>query len=142
MAKKSPSKQTEKKARQNEQKKPDASKKRRLAVSKEIKRLNEIYQDLPPERLEANESLIRDAADLRIRIVETQEDLNVNGYDTMFQQTIDVAPYERERPAAKRLIALQKNLLAIVKELNTHLPKPDQKPKEESDGFDEFVNDR
>ena len=117
-------------------------KKRKTVISKEIQRLRKIYQDLPSERLNAAESLIQDAADLRVRIIETQEDLNLNGYDTMFQQTIDVAPYERERPAAKRLIMLQKNLLAIMKELNTHLPKPDRKPKEGDDGFDAFVNDR
>jgi len=123
---------------------PSASRKnaRKKAIDVEVERLLKIYADIQPEKLNSAQALINDVADLRVRINETKEDLDNNGYDNMFQQSVDVLPYERERPAARRLIALQKNLLAIMKELNSYLPKAETKKAEKDDGFEKFVGDK
>jgi hypothetical protein len=61
----------------------------------------------------------------------------------MFSQSPDQEPYERERPQARRYIAMNKNYQSIMKQLGDRLPKVEAPTKEpESDGFDEFARER
>jgi hypothetical protein len=109
-------------------------------VSKEIKRLKRIYKDLPKDTLMVVEGLIVEAADLRIRLEDIRKDLDEKGYDEMFSQSESQEPYERERPQARRYIAMNKNYQSIMKQLGDYLPKPEPKKKDEKgDGFEEFV---
>lgn len=111
-------------------------------VKKEVARLRRIYKDLPEDTLMVVEGLIEEAADLRIRLEDIRKDLDEKGYDEMFSQSPDQEPYERERPQARRYISMNKNFQSIMKQLGDYIPKPDNKPKEKDDGFDNFVMDR
>lgn len=109
-------------------------------VKKEISRLKRIYKELPKDTLLVVEGLIVEAAELRVRLEDIREDLDENGYDELFSQSPDQEPYERERPQARRYIAMNKNYQSIMKQLGDHLPKPEpKKKKDESDGFEEFA---
>lgn len=109
-------------------------------VKKEIQRLKRIYKDLPKDTLMVVEGLIVEAADLRIRLEDIREDLDINGYDEMFSQSEHQEPYERERPQARRYIAMNKNFQSIMKQLGDYIPKPEpKKTGEQDDGFDAFV---
>jgi len=112
-------------------------------VKKEIRRLKRIYKDLPKDTLMVVEGLIVEAADLRIRLEDIREDLDLNGYDEMFSQSEQQEPYERERPQARRYIAMNKNYQSIMKQLGDYIPKPEPKKKGDGDdGFDAFVNSK
>jgi hypothetical protein len=114
-----------------------------VRVNKEIKRLKRIYKDLPKDCLMVVEGLIVEAADLRIRLEDIRKDLDEHGYDEMFSQSDNQDPYERERPQARRYIAMNKNYQSIMKQLGDYIPKPEPKKKEQAgDGFEEFVMNR
>lgn len=110
---------------------------RKKRFSAELKRLNKIFAHVDPKRFHAVEALIQTAADLRVRIEEARQDIDENGYVEAFQQKQDFQAYERERPVVKRLNAMEKNLITVIKELVSYLPKEVQETI--SDGFDEFV---
>lgn len=111
-------------------------------VKKEINRLKRMYKDLPKDTLAIVQGLIVEAADLRIRLEDIREDLDLNGYDEMFSQSPDQEPYERERPQARRYIAMNKSYQSITKQLGDYIPKPEPKKKEGDDGFDSFLTKR
>ncbi|WP_342510564.1 hypothetical protein MKY34_11245 [Sporosarcina sp. FSL K6-1522] len=112
-------------------------------VKKETNRLKRIYKELPKDTLMVVEGLIVEAADLRVRLEDVRLDLDLNGYDEMFSQSPDQEPYERERPQARRYIAMNKSYQSIMKQLGDYLPKPEPKKKGEGDdGFEAFVNKR
>ncbi|MFB4347723.1 hypothetical protein AVT_02550 [Bacillus tropicus] len=111
-------------------------------VKKEVNRLKRIYKEMPKDTLMVVEGLIVEAADLRVRLEDIRKDLDENGYDEMFSQSENQEPYERERPQARRYISMNKNYQSIMKQLGDYVPKIPPKPKENSDGFDEFVNGR
>lgn len=108
-------------------------------VRKEYLRLKKIYRTLPKDTLVVVEGLIHEAADLRIRLEDIRLDLDENGYDEMFTQSKDQDPYPRERPQARRYIAMNKSYQTIMKQLGDYIPKPEHKKKPEDDGFDAFV---
>lgn len=107
-------------------------------VDKEIKRIRRIYKELPKDTLMVVEGLIVEAADLRVRLEDIRKDLDENGYDEMFSQSENQDPYERERPQARRYIAMNKNYQSIMKQLGDYIPKKTSK-KEDDDGFEDFV---
>lgn len=111
-------------------------------VKKEINRLKRMYKDLPKDTLAIVQGLIVEAADLRIRLEDIRDDLDLNGYDEMFSQSPDQEPYERERPQARRYIAMNKSYQSITKQLGDYIPKPEPKKKDDGDGFDEFLTRR
>ncbi len=108
-------------------------------VNKEIRRLKRIYKELPKDTLMVVEGLIVEAADLRVRLEDIRKDLDENGYDEMFSQSENQEPYERERPAARRYIAMNKSYQTIMKQLGDYIPKKTVESKEKDDGFDDFV---
>lgn len=109
-------------------------------VKKEVNRLKRIYKTLPKDTLMVVEGLIHEAADLRVRLEIIRLDLDENGYDEMFSQSETQEPYERERPAARRYISMNKSYQTIMKQLGDYIPKPPPKPdKKEDDGFDSFA---
>lgn len=109
-------------------------------VKKEVNRLKRIYKTLPKDTLMVVEGLIHEAADLRIRLEIIRLDLDENGYDEMFSQSDTQEPYERERPAARRYISMNKSYQTIMKQLGDYIPKPAPKAeKEKDDGFESFA---
>ena len=110
-------------------------------VSKEIKRLRQIFKDMPKDNLDMVDGLIVEAADLRVRLEDIRKDLDINGYDEMFSQSENQEPYERERPQSRRYISMNKSYQSIMKQLGDYIPKKTE-PKEVDDGFDDFVKRR
>lgn len=112
-------------------------------VQLEVARLKKIFNELPEDTLTVVEGLIIEAADMRIRLEDIRKDLDENGYDEMFSQSEHQEPYERERPQARRYVALNKNFQSIMKQLGDYIPKPDPKNKDdEDDKLDELLNRR
>lgn len=112
-------------------------------VMKEYRRLKKEFKDLPKPILNILEGTISRAADLRVRLEDIAKDLDENGYDEMFSQSENQEPYERERPGARRLIALDKNYQSTMKLLGDYKQKQlAEQPKEEDDGFNTFLNER
>lgn len=93
---------------------------------KEIRRLNEIYQDLPSNQFAVAQGLIIQAARLRIRLDQLWEDIQEHGETEQFTQSEKTEPYERERPAARLFTATDKNYQAIIKQVNELTP-PEKK---------------
>lgn len=89
----------------------------------ETLRLKRLYKDLPKNRKAVAEGLIIQAARLRVRLNALNEDIEANGMTELFSQSDKTAPYERERPAAALFIKLDKNYLAIIKQLTDMLPE-------------------
>lgn len=91
-------------------------------VKKEINRLKKIYKNLPANQFAVAQGLIVQAARLRISLDDLWADIEKNGRTEMFSQSADTEPYQRERPAAKQFVAIDKNYQAIMKQLNDICP--------------------
>ena len=102
--------------------------------TREYNRLIKLYKKLPPSQLAVAEGLITQAARLRVRLDELNEDIKTNGLTELFSQSEKTDPYERERPASAIFAKLDKNYQAIIKQLNDMLPPPEP----EEDALDEF----
>lgn len=111
-------------------------------IKKEIRRLNRIYKNIPKNEKAVIDGLIRRAAYMRVTLEEMEEDLNTNGYTELFSQSEKLEPYERERPVARLYNAMNKNYQTIMKQLAEFVEKEPTPAKEQSDGFNEFVNGR
>lgn len=93
-----------------------------MTEKSEAARLRRLYKDLPKNRKAVAEGLIIQAARLRVRLNALNEDIEANGMTEKFSQSEKTEPYERERPAAALFIKLDKNYLAIIKQLTEMLP--------------------
>jgi hypothetical protein len=107
-------------------------------ISKEEKRLRRIYKNIGKDQKAIIDGLIQRAAYMRITLEEWEKDIDENGYIEMFTQSEKTDPYERERPVARLYNTMNKNYQSIIKQLTDLVPK--EEPKNEDDGFDEFVN--
>ncbi len=116
----------------------DKTKEGRINV--EIKRLKAIFTKLNTKEKKFLEPLIQRAAYMKIQLEDYEKDLLENGYVEMFSQSDKQAPYERERPVARLYTTLNGNYQKIMKQLSDHIEHVPV--KEESDGFEEFVNSR
>lgn len=116
--------------------------KRELAVDerikKEVLRLKRIYKNIDKDNKAIIDGLIQRAAYMRITLEDWELDIMENGCTEMFTQSLNTPPYERERPVARLYNTMNKNYQSIIKQLSDLVPKPE--PKQEDDGFDEFVN--
>ena len=109
-------------------------------ISKEEKRLRRIYKNIGKDQKAIIDGLIQRAAYMRITLEEWEKDIDENGYIEMFTQSEKTDPYERERPVARLYNTMNKNYQSIIKQLTDLVPK--EEPKNEDDGFDEFVNSK
>ena len=73
---------------------------------------------------------------------QTESRRRKNDWVEKFQQGKDQEPYDRARPQGQTYNAINGNYQKIIKQLDAMLPKEEQKPKEENDGFDAFVSGR
>jgi hypothetical protein len=109
-------------------------------VNEEIKRLKSLYSKIENRHKKLIDGLIQRAAYMRIQLEEYEADLDNGGYVEDFRQSENVEPYERERPVARLYNTMNKNYQSIIKQLTDLLPK--EQPKQESDGFEDFINSR
>jgi hypothetical protein len=119
----------------------DSEKERKTKkVNEEIKRLKSLYSKIENRHKKLIDGLIQRAAYMRIQLEEYEADLDNGGYVEDFRQSENVEPYERERPVARLYNTMNKNYQSIIKQLTDLLPK--EQPKQESDGFEDFINSR
>lgn len=115
--------------------------KRELAVDerikKEVLRLKRIYKNIDKDNKAIIDGLIQRAAYMRVTLEDWELDIMENGCTEMFTQSINTPPYERERPVARLYNTMNKNYQSIIKQLSDLVPKPE--PKQEDDGFDDFL---
>lgn len=98
-------------------------------VRKEFIRLKKIYKNMPPNQFAVTQGLIMQAARLRISLDDLWADIEENGRTEMFSQSAEADPYQRERPAAKQFVAIDKNYQTIMKQLTDLCPASKGKSK-------------
>lgn len=119
----------------------DADKsKREKAVDREVDRLTKNFSKIDGKRRAIIRGLIQRAAFMRVSLDDLEDDLNTNGFTEQFSQG-DQEPYERKRPTAELYNTMNANYQKIVKQLTDLVPR-DEPQKEQSDGFDDFVESR
>jgi len=94
-----------------------------ITVESEVRRLNKIYKNLPPNKFAIAEGLIVEAARQRVLCDEAWRDIQENGRNESFSQSTETEPYERERPAVRQFMNADKNYLAIIKQLDSWTPE-------------------
>ena len=109
-------------------------------IKKEANRLKRIYKNIDKDNKAIIDGLIQRAAYMRVMLEDWEKDILENGYYEMFTQSLTTPPYERERPVTRLYNTMNKNYQSIIKQLSDLVPKPE--PKQEDDGFDDFVNGR
>mgnify|MGYP001025341180 FL=1 len=118
----------------------DLSKEER--IKKEERRLRKIYKDIDKDNKALVDGLIVRAAFMRIMLEDWEGDISEKGPTEMFTQSEKVDPYERERPIVRLYNQMNKNYQSIMAQLSSLVPKPEPKKKDQSDGFEEFINGR
>ena len=108
---------------------------KKITESSEIRRLTEIYKELPPKMLALAQGLIVQAARIRVKLDVLNADIQENGMTELFQQSDKVEPYSRERPEAALFVKLDKNYQAIIRQLQDMVPT--EQPA--SDALDAFM---
>ena len=109
-------------------------------IQKEIRRINTIYSKIGAKEKSAIDGLVKRAAFMRITLEDMEADLDENGFTEMFTQSEKTDPYERERPVARLYNTMNKNYQSIMKQLTEFIER--EPPKQQGDGFDEFVSQR
>lgn len=83
----------------------------------EIKKLDAVFAGIPADKHKVVDGLIVQAARMRVILDELAADIRENGTTELFQQSEKVEPFTRERPQAALFIKVDKNYLAIIKQL-------------------------
>ena len=122
-----------------EKEKKKRAKERKIRA--EIKRLAEIFQKIEQEKKDVTAGLVERAGFMRVWLEELEEDINQNGFTELFSQG-DQKPYLRKRPSADAYNQMNNSYQKIIKQLTDLLPKEDNRPAEDADGFEVFVNGR
>lgn len=95
---------------------------RKVTEKNEIARLKKLYERLPANKFAVAEGLIVQAARYRVMLDNLWKDIEANGQTEAFSQSEKTEPYERERPAMKLYQSVNKEYLAMIKQLNDLLP--------------------
>lgn len=119
----------------------DADKsKREKAVTREVDRLTKNFSKIDGKKRAIIRGLIQRAAFMRVSLDDLEDDLNTNGFTEQFSQG-DQEPYERKRPTAELYNTMNANYQKIIKQLTDLVPR-DEPQREQSDGFEDFVESR
>lgn len=110
-------------------------------IENEVARLSKNYSEIGGKTRAIIRGLIQRAAFMRVSLDELEDDLNTYGFTDWFSQG-DQEPYQRKRPTAELYNTMNANYQKIIKQLTDFLPKEPLEPKEDGDGFDDFVDGR
>lgn len=110
-------------------------------IKDEVERLKKNYAELPDSKKRVAEGLIARAAFMRVELEDLEAYLSENGWTEKFAQG-NQEPYDRARPQGQTYNTMNANYQKIIKQLDSLLPKEDAKPRDEDDGFDDFVGGR
>ncbi len=108
-------------------------------IKSEVKRLNSILRNLDKGAKKVAKSLIENAAFMSITLEDLQNHINLHGVTSEYQNGENQWGTKKS-PEVEIHIAMTKNHTNVMKQLADMLPKTP--PKQEDDGFGEFVNDR
>ncbi len=107
-------------------------------IKNEIKRLDSNLKQIPKKKKLVAKGLIEEAAYMKATMLELKIVIDTYGpMDIMVQGSYSII---REHPALKAYNTTVQRYAAVIKLLTDMIPK--EQPKEESDGFDEFVGSR
>jgi hypothetical protein len=108
-------------------------------IKTEIKRLKTIFSKMSVNTKKVTKSLIENAAFMAITLEDLQVHINKNGVTVEYQNGENQHGTKRS-PEVDVHLSMTKNHNQIMKQLVELIPK--DPPKQESDGFDDFVNSR
>lgn len=107
-------------------------------VKEEIKKLRNIFKDIPEDRKKLVNGLIENAGFMAVLLESLQEDIKVNGYKEKYQNGANQFGYKRSIAADLYQVTI-KNYSGTIKQLSDLLPKSNII---DDDGFDAFVMSR
>jgi len=105
-------------------------------IKKEISRLNTVFRGLDTKTKKVAESLIKNAAFMAITLEDLQETINSEGAVSEYQNGENQWGTKKS-PEVEIYNTMIKNHSTVMKQLSELVPKTP--PKQEDDGFDEFV---
>lgn len=116
-----------------------AKKKKETRISEEMENLTEICEGLTGKKLELALKICDKMAYLKVTIEDCQADMDERGIYEKFQQSDKVDPYDRARPIVQAYQGFTNSYQKYLKQLADLLP---DESKEQSDGFEDFLNRR
>lgn len=98
-------------------------------VADEKKRLENIFDKIPRDKLNIVEGLITQAARLRILLDDNWKDIIENGEYEKFKQSENQIAYDRKRPIVENYDNRDKTYQSIIKQLTDLLPQNERTDK-------------
>lgn len=110
-------------------------------IKAEKRKLAGIYQRLDKKTKKAVDSLVDEAAFMAASLYELRKKINEKGYVEEYQNGANQRGIKKcsEVEIYNTMI---KNYSSVVKQLTDLIPKKTENAGEQSDGFDDFVNNR
>lgn len=102
---------------------------KKVTEKSETKRLEEIFQVLPPKKYQVAQGLIVQAARHRVRLDYLWRDIQENGETEEFRQSDKTEPYQRKRPVAEIYTATDTNYQKIMAKLLDLVPEEVERSK-------------
>lgn len=98
-------------------------------VADEKKRLENIFDKIPRDKLNVVEGLITQAARLRVLLDDNWKDIIENGEYEKFKQSENQIAYDRKRPIVENYDNRDKTYQSIIKQLTDLLPQNERTDK-------------
>lgn len=110
-------------------------------IKAEKRKLAGIYTRLDKKTKKAVDSLVNEAAFMGASLFELREKINEKGYVEVYQNGANQKGIKKcsEVEIYNTMI---KNYSSVVKQLTDLIPKKQENTGDQSDGFDDFVNNR
>ena len=110
-------------------------------IKAEKRKLAGIYTRLDKKTKKAVDSLVDEAAFMGASLFELREKINEKGYVEVYQNGANQKGIKKcsEVEIYNTMI---KNYSSVVKQLTDLIPKKQENTSDQSDGFDDFVNNR
>jgi DNA primase large subunit len=115
--------------------------KKEKRIKKEITRLTATFKKIDKESKNTVVSLIRNAAFMTITLEDLEEQMNINGVVSEYQNGENQFGTKKS-PEVEIYNTMIKNQMNIIKQLTDLLPKQNNPAGEDGDGFDEFIEIR
>ena len=115
----------------------ELEKQKRIKI--EIKRLESIFKNLSKNTKKTVKTLIENAAFMTITLEDLQQCINRNGFTDRYQNGENQFGTKKS-PEVEIHMSMTKNHIQIMKALTELIPK--EQPRQESDGFEDFVHSR
>jgi hypothetical protein len=109
---------------------------RDLRIDKEMRRLKKLFGDIPKDRLDSAQSLIRNAAFMTITLEDLQEAIIENGAICEYQNGANQWGTKKS-PEVEIYNTMVKNHMSLIKQLCDLIPE--DKPKAENDELMAFI---